>query len=155
MIRTVWYMIYAKNMIQLPFLAIQCHITLCKRLHQCPHQRVVLPKTLVAARSLLPSDCPERIPKLHRWRMKNTWRNYIFFFSETTAYYKCDLHLRLTHRGRVPHIYVRKFATVALDNDLSPVRHQDSIWTHSETLLIGPPFRTDFNEILIKILQMS
>ena len=60
----------------------------------------------------------------------------------------------LTHWGRVTHKYVGKLTTIGSDNDLSPGRRQDIIWTIAGILLIGP-LGTNFSEILIRIQTFS
>ena len=61
---------------------------------------------------------------------------------------------RLTHRGRVTHMWVGKLTIIGSDNGLSPRRHQAIIWTNVGILLIGP-LRTNFSEILIRIQIFS
>ena len=57
----------------------------------------------------------------------------------------------LTHWGRVTHICVENLIIIGSDNGLLPGRRQAIIWTNTGLLLIGP-LRTNFSEILIKIL---
>ena len=61
-----------------------------------------------------------------------------------------DRRQRLTHWGRVTHIYVSKLTIIGSDNGLSPDRRQAIIWTNAGLLLIGS-FGTNFSEILIEI----
>ena len=61
---------------------------------------------------------------------------------------------RLTHWGRVTHIYVSKLTIIGSDNGLSPGRRQAIIWTNAGILLIRP-LETNFNEILIDIPTFS
>ena len=60
----------------------------------------------------------------------------------------------LVNWDRVTHICVRKLATIASDNGLSPSRRQAIIWTNAGILLIGPLW-TNFSEILIEIPTVS
>ena len=61
----------------------------------------------------------------------------------------------LTHWGRVTHICVSKLTIIGLDNGLSSAdQGQAIIWTNAGLLLIAP-LRTNFSEILIKILTFS
>ena len=57
---------------------------------------------------------------------------------------------KLTHWGRVTHIYVSKLTIIGSDNGLSPGRRQAIIWTIAGILLIGP-LGANFREILIGI----
>ena len=63
-------------------------------------------------------------------------------------------HYRLTHWGRVTHIYVSKLAIIGSDNGLSPGRRQAIIWTNAGILSIGP-LETNFSEIYIQIRTFS
>ena len=64
------------------------------------------------------------------------------------------LFVKLTHWGRVMHIYISKLTIFGSDNGMSPDRRQAIIWTNAGLLLIGP-LGTNFSEILIKILAFS
>ena len=57
---------------------------------------------------------------------------------------------KLTHWGRVTHIYVGKLIIIGTDNGLSPGRRQAIIRTNDGILLIGP-LGTNISEILIEI----
>ena len=61
-----------------------------------------------------------------------------------------DSVYRLTHWGRVMHIYVGKLTIIGSNNGLSPGRRQAIIWTNAGILLIGL-LGTNFNEIWIEI----
>ena len=61
---------------------------------------------------------------------------------------------RLTHWGRMMHIYVGKLTIIGSDNVLSPGQRQAIIWTNAGILLIGH-LGTNFSEILIKIHTFS
>ena len=61
---------------------------------------------------------------------------------------------RLTHGGRVTHIFISKLTIMGSDNGLSPGRRQAIIWTNAIILLIGP-LGTNFSEILCKIHAFS
>ena len=61
---------------------------------------------------------------------------------------------RLTHWGRVTHIFVSKLTIIGWNNGLLPDQRQAIIWTNAGLLLIGP-LRTNFSEALIKILKFS
>ena len=58
---------------------------------------------------------------------------------------------KLTHWGRVTHIYVSELPIIGSDNGLSPGRRQAIIWTNAGILLVGP-LGTNFSEISIEIL---
>ena len=58
--------------------------------------------------------------------------------------------LRLTHWGRVMHIWVGNLTIIASDNGLSPGRCHAIIWTNAGILLIGP-----WGEISIGIQAFS
>ena len=47
-----------------------------------------------------------------------------------------------------------KWVVIGLDNGLSPVRHQNVIWTNAGILLTGP-WGTNFSELLIGIQTLS
>ena len=61
---------------------------------------------------------------------------------------------RLTHWGRVTHIFVNKLTNIGSDNVLSPGRRQAIIWTNAGILLIGA-LGTNFNGMLIEIYAFS
>ena len=61
---------------------------------------------------------------------------------------------KLTHWGRVMHIWVSKLTIIGSDNGLSPDRRQAIIWTNAGLLIIGP-LGTNFSEILIEVLTFS
>ena len=65
-----------------------------------------------------------------------------------------DRRQRLTHWGRVTHIYVSKLTIIGSGNGLSPERRQSIIWTNAGMLLIEP-LGTNFSEILIEIQTFS
>ena len=65
-----------------------------------------------------------------------------------------EIHVILTHWGRVPLICVSKHTNIGSDNGLSPGRRQAIIWTNAGILLIGP-LGTNFSEISIKIQIFS
>ena len=104
---------------------------------------------------------------------------HLLFFNEIVEYHKCSLkHVSrgtddnkcaadqvmadlaswqmcwpwLNHWGRMTHICVSKLTIIGSDIGLSPDRSQTIVWTNDVILLIGPR-GTNFNEILIKILQ--
>ena len=66
----------------------------------------------------------------------------------------CWICYRLTHWGRVTHIYVRKLTIIGSDNGLSPGWRQTVIRSNSGILLIGH-LGTNFSEILIEIHTFS
>ena len=70
--------------------------------------------------------------------------SYVFFICQT----------RLTHWGRVTHIYVSKLTIISSDNGLSPGRCQAILWTNAGILLIRN-LGTNFSEILSKIHAFS
>ena len=61
---------------------------------------------------------------------------------------------KLTHWGRVTHIYVGKLTIIGSDDGLSPGQRQASIWTNAGILLIEP-LGTNFSEILFGIQIFS
>ena len=61
---------------------------------------------------------------------------------------------KLTHWGRVTHIYVSRLTIIGSENGLPPDRRQAIIWTNTGILLIGP-LGTNFSEILIEIYTFS
>ena len=61
---------------------------------------------------------------------------------------------RLTHWGRVTHIYVGKPTIIGSDNGLSPGQRQAIIWNNAGLLLIEPS-GTNFSEISIVIQTFS
>ena len=63
-------------------------------------------------------------------------------------------HLRLTHWGRVTHIYVSKLTIIGSDNGWSPDRYQAIIRTNAGILLIRT-FGTNFSEIWSEIHTVS
>ena len=65
-----------------------------------------------------------------------------------------NMHLVLTHWGRVTHICVGNQTIIGSDNGLSPDRCQAFIWNNAGILLIGP-LVTNFSEILIEIYTLS
>ena len=74
----------------------------------------------------------------------------------TGAFAKSSIPLmeKLTHRGRVTHICVRKLTIIGSDNGLSPGRRQAIIWTNAGISLIGS-LGANFSEILIEIQTFS
>ena len=66
----------------------------------------------------------------------------------------CTQEQKLAHRGRVTHICASKITITGSDNGLSPCRNQAIILTNAWILLIGP-WRTNLNEMLIKMQQFS
>ena len=56
---------------------------------------------------------------------------------------------RLSHWGRVMHIYISKLIIIASDNGLSPDRCQVIVWTNT-AILLTRSLGTNFNEILIE-----
>ena len=60
----------------------------------------------------------------------------------------------LTDWGRVTHICIRKPNIIGSNNDLSPGRRQNIIWTNDGVLLIWP-LGTNFSEIFSKIHTFS
>ena len=63
-------------------------------------------------------------------------------------------HARLTHWGRLTHIWVSKLTIIGSDNDLSPGRRQAIIWTNDGILLIRT-VGTKLSEILSQIRAFS
>ena len=78
---------------------------------------------------------------LHKWNIDH-------IASFTKEYFKW------THWGRVTHICVKIYVTIALDNGLSPNRRQAIIETNADLLSIGYP-GTNFSEIWINGITLS
>ena len=57
--------------------------------------------------------------------------------------------IRITHWGRVTHVYVSKIIIIGSVNGLSPGWHPTIIWTNAGIMLIGP-LGTNFSQILIE-----
>ena len=73
---------------------------------------------------------------------------------EMLAFMPLSYIAKLTHWGRVTHIFVGNLMIIGSDNGLSPVRRQAIIWTNAETLSIRP-LGTNFSEILAEIITFS
>ena len=84
-----------------------------------------------------------------------SWRHHVMIsLLHDSSDQTLDWSVELTHWGRMTHICVSNLTNIGSDNGLSPDRRQAIIWTIARILLIGP-FRTNFSEILIKILAFS
>ena len=84
--------------------------------------------------------------------------NYMPLFYTNVITCLCPYHCAglaifyyLTHWGPVTHICIDNIASIGSGNGLSPGRRQAIIWTNAGISLIWP-LRTNFSEILIKIL---
>ena len=91
------------------------------------------------------------------WRtisQEMAWLRGWSVISTTQSLFALYMLNRLTHWGRVTHIFIRKLTIVGSDNGLSPGRRQAIIWTNVGKLLIGP-LGTNFSEISIKIRPFS
>ena len=96
-------------------------------------------------RAILELDIYTYVYMIHQYGVTWTsWRMDCLFY----------ILSRLTHWGRVTHIYVGKLTIIGSNNSLSPERRQAIIWTNAGILLIGP-LGTHVSEISIEIQIFS